>query len=788
MKLSHLLLLILPLAAISPMLQLGDSNLETIETHNQSAKSSSIMVVNEKINWSFSNGDYMIYDSTNMSEDMRSNMAGDPHWDQVVLNWADVIRIDFLQDEACTVASYNGQCHKRQMKTQMNITGENNTNNEKMSMNISIQNTNLIPLTYSGWEVEIIETNTRMWMGELTTGHLEFRSDRWVNSTNEIETTGWQSNYTVGTSWNEHTHTWTNSTTEEFSEFNHSGNWMPNYFTDSESLDEEKDWFYDATQEVPVTFNGYNLANSAGSSPTTLDGILLEVWEDDKGNLIQEQSEHYGEYGYPLSMAGGDITELYHSFGATMGSDTDGDGVSDGSDLCPNTPPGSTVDSDGCTWDERDDDGDGVLNPADNCADTTSSMTDVDAQGCAYEQRDDDSDGVLNPADQCPTTAANSNVDSNGCAPYQLDSDNDTVSDANDSCPGHDDLIDVDGDGTPDGCDTLIDNDGDGISNAADLCEGHDDSIDIDQDGTPDGCDSLIDSDSDGVADSNDLCPGHDDSIDVDSDGIPDNCDSLIDSDSDGVSDGTDACPGFDDSVDADSDGIPDGCDDFVDSDSDGVADSDDKCLGYDDTIDLDSDGIPDGCDSLLDSDGDGVSDTNDQCPGYIDSFDADSDGIPDGCDDLIDNDGDGVSNGQDLCPSTDSGVTVDDTGCKKIVTSSTSEASGGFSPIMAGGLIAAVIVAILVVVFVMRQRSSQPRVDEGIPDLGGPSAKPTSSPSGNAFSPSVAAAPPMPAQPHPSQSGEVQPNGYEYLEHPANSGNWWYRTQENSNWFEWQR
>jgi hypothetical protein len=88
--------------------------------------------------------------------------------------------------------------------------------------------------------------------------------------------------------------------------------------------------------------------------------------------------------------------------------------------------------------------------------------------------------------------------------------------------------------------------------------------VDIDEDGTPDGCDSLIDSDADGVADSLDACNGHDDAVDVDEDGTPDGCDELVDSDADGVADSLDACNGHDDAVDVDEDGIVDGCDDNV--------------------------------------------------------------------------------------------------------------------------------------------------------------------------------------------------------------------------------
>ena len=49
----------------------------------------------------------------------------------------------------------------------------------------------------------------------------------------------------------------------------------------------------------------------------------------------------------------------------------------------------------------------------------------------------------------------------------------------------------MDNDSIPDDCDDLLDNDSDGISNELDLCEGFDDTSDIDGDGTPDGCDAI---------------------------------------------------------------------------------------------------------------------------------------------------------------------------------------------------------------------------------------------------------------------------------------------------------
>ncbi len=62
--------------------------------------------------------------------------------------------------------------------------------------------------------------------------------------------------------------------------------------------------------------------------------------------------------------------------------DSDGDGVADADDLCPNTPAGTTVDADGCeVQGNQDDDGDGVNNDVDQCPNTAAG-TQVDEVGC----------------------------------------------------------------------------------------------------------------------------------------------------------------------------------------------------------------------------------------------------------------------------------------------------------------------------------------------------------------------------------------------------------------------
>ena len=106
--------------------------------------------------------------------------------------------------------------------------------------------------------------------------------------------------------------------------------------------------------------------------------------------------------------------------------DTDGDGVEDGSDNCPNTPAGAKVDAWGC---ELDSDGDGVKDSKDQCPGTPRGVT-VDANGCP---NDSDGDGVSDDMDECPGTPAGQPVDAKGC---ELDDDGDGVINRLDECPG----------------------------------------------------------------------------------------------------------------------------------------------------------------------------------------------------------------------------------------------------------------------------------------------------------------------------------------------------------------
>ncbi|MFP4036601.1 MAG: thrombospondin type 3 repeat-containing protein, partial [Desulfobacteraceae bacterium] len=88
--------------------------------------------------------------------------------------------------------------------------------------------------------------------------------------------------------------------------------------------------------------------------------------------------------------------------------DSDGDGVPDHKDRCPNTPSGVEVDAYGCPLDA---DGDGVPDYKDKCPGTPSEVK-VDDAGCPV---DTDGDGVPDYKDKCPGTPAKAKVDDRGC-------------------------------------------------------------------------------------------------------------------------------------------------------------------------------------------------------------------------------------------------------------------------------------------------------------------------------------------------------------------------------------
>ncbi len=337
--------------------------------------------------------------------------------------------------------------------------------------------------------------------------------------------------------------------------------------------------------------------------------------------------------------------------------DTDGDGICDLIDNCPDLPNPIQRDSDGdgigdgcddvlgdnfaSDDDDSDDDGDGGDGDSNGEGDGDNSGdgdNNGDGDGSSSSSFGDfDGDGIVDTIDNCPTVT---NAE-------QLNWDHDGMGDACDPCP----------------LSAANDFDNDGICGELDNCLGvaNASQLDFDQDGIGDACDPCPfeadnDTDNDEVCDGVDNCPEipNADQLDSDEDGAGDACDPCPldaddDIDDDGVCGDLDNCPEIANVVqrDWDDDGVGDACDDCPfdandDGDEDGYCADEDNCpeISNADQTDMDSDNIGDACDDCPldpanDIDGDGVCGGVDNCPTVpnANQSDANADGVGDACD-----------------------------------------------------------------------------------------------------------------------------------------------------------
>ncbi|QLE00969.1 OmpA family protein [Galbibacter sp. BG1] len=182
---------------------------------------------------------------------------------------------------------------------------------------------------------------------------------------------------------------------------------------------------------------GYTWVDEIGAG-TLNGGVGFNVWfTDNLGLTLQSTYKHvFEDYSTPhfQHMAG-----LAIKFG---GTDSDGDGIYDKDDACPEVPGLKAFN--GCP----DSDGDGIEDSKDACPNEAGT---AEMNGCP----DSDGDGVADPQDECPETPGLKELA--GCP----DSDGDGVADKDDQCP------DVAGPAATNGC---PDKDGDGVLDKDDEC------------------------------------------------------------------------------------------------------------------------------------------------------------------------------------------------------------------------------------------------------------------------------------------------------------------------------
>ncbi len=193
---------------------------------------------------------------------------------------------------------------------------------------------------------------------------------------------------------------------------------------------------------------GYTFLGKASSGNANA-GLNLTVWVTENIG-IYAQSVYKHQFEKEEEVRGNGITvptHLQHSAGVTFrfgGKDTDGDGVLDKYDECPEIAGPKELK--GCP----DSDKDGIVDPKDDCPFEAGL---AEFNGCP----DTDGDGIPDNADACPEEPGIAQF--NGCP----DTDGDGIVDAQDQCP------EEKGPAANNGC-PWPDNDGDGVPNHLDEC------------------------------------------------------------------------------------------------------------------------------------------------------------------------------------------------------------------------------------------------------------------------------------------------------------------------------
>ncbi|MDO5975631.1 OmpA family protein [Flavivirga jejuensis] len=184
---------------------------------------------------------------------------------------------------------------------------------------------------------------------------------------------------------------------------------------------------------------GYTWIDEVGAG--TLNGTLgLNLWFNENIGLTVQSSYKHAFEDYL-------DTHFQHSIGISIkfgGSDTDGDGIYDKNDACPDVAGLEAFN--GCP----DTDNDGIEDSKDSCPNEAGL---AELNGCP----DSDGDGIADKDDKCPTVAGLKALA--GCP----DADGDGVTDAQDKCPN------TAGPAANNGC-PWPDTDGDGVLDKDDKC------------------------------------------------------------------------------------------------------------------------------------------------------------------------------------------------------------------------------------------------------------------------------------------------------------------------------
>jgi outer membrane protein OmpA-like peptidoglycan-associated protein/outer membrane protein W len=199
-------------------------------------------------------------------------------------------------------------------------------------------------------------------------------------------------------------------------------------------------------------FVGVGLGNTwmdSSSWMTTNASVGMNYWFSDVWGLTTQIDAKFNlsdnGRGNTVMLDGGGTMRYSVGFAVKFGgTDSDGDGVYDKHDACPEVP--GLEEFNGCP----DSDGDGIQDSEDTCPLLAGSL---EYEGCP----DSDGDGVSDNKDACPNTVGLASLE--GCP----DSDTDGITDSKDNCPN------VAGPRANKGC-PWPDSDGDSVLDKDDDC------------------------------------------------------------------------------------------------------------------------------------------------------------------------------------------------------------------------------------------------------------------------------------------------------------------------------
>lgn len=207
-------------------------------------------------------------------------------------------------------------------------------------------------------------------------------------------------------------------------------------------VEETSNTFNSPSNQLPGNFanNSSSSANAVGAGTANVTAGINIWFMENVALTAQSSYKHVFEDDYGAK-------HFQHALGLKItfgGKDTDGDGIYDDQDECPETP--GLAEFNGCP----DTDGDGIEDRKDDCPNVAGT---AEFNGCP----DTDGDGIPDPKDDCPTVAGLQSL--NGCP----DADGDGIKDSDDNCPNEA------GPASNNGC-PFEDRDGDGVLDKDDQC------------------------------------------------------------------------------------------------------------------------------------------------------------------------------------------------------------------------------------------------------------------------------------------------------------------------------